>query len=89
MTETPSHAELVAAIEQARPLHWRTREADDERRAHLDTLTELLDEHQTYDTNAWWEKDYPPITLCRVCHCESPCPTVATVTTALQNMGAL
>lgn len=42
MTETPSHAELVAAIEQARPLHWRTREADDERRAHLDTLTELL-----------------------------------------------
>ena len=75
MTETPSHAELVAAIEQARivnPLHSQP-DYVDEHNAHLAVLTDIL------NLAADLDRMYVNV----------PQDLRATVATALRRMGAL
>lgn len=97
MSETPSHAKLVAAIEQAREtLERQTVTRTDSGfphppqvanfgvaaavDAHLAVLTDILKRHRMCGC-----RDHD----CTYCRRIWPCPDVATVTTALRNMGAL
>lgn len=115
MTETPSHAELVAAI-----TYYRRSVPDDRRtckrgpdcdlcranetgRILADTLTDILRRHKPLrfvhhpeigeddeGDPIYGEPVYEKGSACCNCVTQSwPCADVATVTTALQKMGAL